>query len=291
MAGQLDPQIYLGEVKLRISSMERSIRFYEDVVGLSLLSRSEDGRTAALSADGGAVPLLMLEEIPNAVIPQRRGHAGLYHFAILVPDRKTLSLVARHLTEKGIYIGQADHLVSEALYINDPDNNGIEIYADRPRSQWKRDANGDYAMATDPIQWESLIAESKGAEWSGLPAGTVIGHVHLHVGDLNTSGAFYTKALGFDMAGDYSQTMRALFISAGGYHHHIGMNIWAGLGAALPPDNTVGLDYFTVMFPGSEARERLLAHLRGEGIAVAIDGEDAIIHDPTGIEIRLRVGG
>ncbi|MDF2725679.1 MAG: yfiE, partial [Paenibacillus sp.] len=230
MAAFLDSNITLGEVKLKVSELDRSIRFYEEVVGLRVLAHDAEKRTAAFTSNG-LHTLLVLEEIPNAAVPQRRSYAGLYHFALLVPDRRSLSLVLRNLLQTGIHIGQADHLVSEALYISDPDNNGIEIYADRPREQWKRDAEGNYVMASDPIAWDSLIAESGKAEWNGLPPETVVGHIHLHVGDLRESRAFYEQKLGFDVVGDYAQ-MSAVFVSAGGYHHHIGMNIWAGAGAA-----------------------------------------------------------
>ncbi|MDQ0112351.1 VOC family protein [Paenibacillus harenae] len=289
---QLDQAITLGEVKLRISNLERSIRFYEDIVGLKLLACSEDGQSAILGLasgdEAGAKTLLVLEEIPNAAVPRRRSHAGLYHFALLLPERKALSLVARHLSSAGIPIGQADHLVSEALYISDPDHHGIEIYADRPRQEWKRDANGDYVMANAPINWDSLLAASGGEYWGGLPQETVIGHVHLHVSDLGTSRTFYVDTFGFDIVGDYKETMQALFISAGGYHHHIGMNIWAGVGASLPPRDSVGLDYYTILFPDADARKQLLDHLRSHDIAVTEHGETAIVHDPTGTQIRLR---
>ncbi|WP_337100010.1 VOC family protein [Paenibacillus sp. YIM B09110] len=288
----LDQSISLGEVKLRVSNLERSIRFYEDIVGLKLLVHSDDGQSAMLGVasenEEAAKILLVLEEIPNAVIPRRRSHAGLYHFALLLPDRKSLSLVARHLTSAGIPIGQADHLVSEALYISDPDHHGIEIYADRPREEWQRDAKGDYVMANAPINWDSLLAASQGENWSGLPFGTVMGHIHLHVSDLGSSRAFYIDKFGFDIVGDYKETMQALFISAGGYHHHIGMNVWAGVGASLPGADSVGLDYYTIVFPNAEARKQLLEHLRSNGITVTERGEIAIVYDPTGIEIRLR---
>ena len=198
----------------------------------------------------------------------------------------SLSIALRNLIRSGIPIGQGDHLVSEALYISDPDNNGIEIYADRPRDQWKRDSNGDYVMATDPLAWEELLALSEGAEWNGLPPHTIIGHVHLHVGSLRTSRAFYEGKLGFDVVGDYAQ-MSAVFVSAGGYHHHIGMNIWAGEGATMPPENAVGLSYFTIMFPSVEAREALLNHLRSEGVAVSEQNNVFVVHDPVGIAIHL----
>jgi len=284
----LDNNISLGEVKLKVSRLERSIRFYEEVVGLKILQHDADNGVVSFTADGQHT-LLVLEEVPDAVVPQRRSYAGLYHFALLLPDRRFLSLALRNLIQSGIHIGQADHLVSEALYIADPDNNGIEIYADRPREEWKRDAGGNYVMASDPIAWESLLAESEGLTWSGLPQGTVIGHVHLHVGDLRISRAFYEGKLGFDVVGDYAQQMSALFISAGGYHHHLGLNIWAGVGAALPPANTVGLSYFTIVFPTSASREALLDHLRSEGVVAQAQGSAFVVHDPAGIAIHLTV--
>ncbi|WP_138754263.1 VOC family protein [Paenibacillus sinopodophylli] len=287
MSAILDPHISLGEVKLKVSQLERSIRFYEEVVGLKALPLDEAKREASFTADGLNV-LLVIEEVPNALIPPRRSHAGLYHFAILLPNRPSLSLALRHLINTGIHIGQADHLVSEALYIEDPDHNGIEIYRDRPRSEWTQDDRGNYVMASDPLDMESLLAESSGQEWSGLPAGTIIGHIHLHVGDLRTSRAFYESKLGFDVVGDYAQ-MSALFISAGGYHHHIGMNIWAGIGAALPPANTVGLSYFTIVFPSEESREAWLTELRAAGVATSALGEAIVLHDPSGIAIHTIV--
>ncbi|MCF2939176.1 VOC family protein [Paenibacillus alkaliterrae] len=288
MSSFLDENITLGEVKLKVSQLDRSIKFYEEVVGLRLLRHDAEKRVASFTADGRQ-PLLVLEEIPNAAVPQRQSYAGLYHFAKLLPDRRSLSLALHNLIRSGIHIGQADHLVSEALYIADPDNNGIEIYADRPREQWRRDAAGSYVMASDPLAWESLLAESEGAKWSGLPEESVIGHIHLHVGDLRLSRAFYEGKLGFDVVGDYAQ-MSAVFVSAGGYHHHIGMNIWAGAGATLPPANTVGLSCFTIVFPAAAARESVLAHLRSEGISSAEQDSAYVIHDPSGIAIRLAVG-
>jgi len=287
MSTFLDEHITLGEVKLKVSDLGRSILFYEEVVGLKVLQHDEVNRVASFTADGKNT-LLILEEVPNAVVPQKRSHAGLYHFAILLPDRRSLSLALRNLITSGIHIGQADHLVSEALYISDPDHNGIEIYADRPREEWKRDAGGNYVMATDPLNWEDLLAQSDGLEWSGLPQGTVIGHIHLHVGDLRKSRAFYEGKLGFDVVGDYAQ-MSAVFVSAGGYHHHIGMNIWAGAGATLPPANTVGLSYYTIVFPTSASRDAWLEHLRGEGVEVAEQGNAFVVHDASGIAIHATV--
>jgi catechol 2,3-dioxygenase len=286
MSAWMDERMTLGEVKLKVSKLERSITFYEQVVGLRLQALDAERRIATLAAADGERTLLVLEEIADAVVPGRRSHAGLYHFAILLPDRRSLSLALRNLAQSGIHIGQADHLVSEALYIADPDHNGIEIYADRPREQWERDEDGFYVMATDPIDMESLLAESEGLSWNGLPEGTVIGHIHLHVGDLRLARAFYEGKLGLDVVGNFAGNT-ALFVSAGGYHHHIGLNVWAGQGVTLPPTNTVGLDYFTIVLPSAESRNRLLEHLRREELPVTEEGDIYIVHDAAGIRIHL----
>ena len=226
MAERIHPDTGIGMVKLRVGSLKRSIAFYREVVGLTLLR--EGGGRAELPA-GGPAPLLELVEIPGALLRPPRSGAGLYHFALLVPDRKSLGLTLRHLIGTGIHIGHSDHLVSEALYIADPDNNGIEIYRDRPRAEWMRNEAGDYRMAVDPIDWDGLLRESGEDAWKGLPEGTVIGHIHLHVSDLAATRHFYCDLLGFDVRARIGYS--ALFVSAGGYHLHSGLNTWAGAGA------------------------------------------------------------
>lgn len=175
----LQPDTQIGLVQIKVSNLERSLTFYQNVVGLSVLRQT--GREVEMTADGQNV-LLILREIENARVIRPNSVSGLYHFAILVPDRPSLGLVVRNLISSGIEVGQGDHLVSEALYIQDPDNNGIEIYRDRPKSEWKYDAEGHVMMSTDPVDVDGLLAASEGLSWNGLPAGTVIGHVHFHVG-------------------------------------------------------------------------------------------------------------
>ncbi|MEI7027396.1 VOC family protein [Paenibacillus sp. y28] len=273
----------LGEVKLKVSDLTRSIAFYTKVIGLQVLE--ETSSTASLTADG-STPLVVLEHIPDAIIPPRRSVTGLYHFAILLPTRKALGLALRNLIQAGIHIGQADHLISEALYITDPDLNGIEIYADRPRDTWKQDAEGNYVMATNPIDWDGLLAEAGDESWTGLPAGTRIGHIHLHVGNLPDSQAFYCDLLGFEVVGNYAN-MGALFISAGGYHHHIGMNLWAGPGAAAAPANSTGLAYYTITVPDKTALQALISRLKDAGHIITVQNDAHTVKDPWGIEIRL----
>jgi catechol 2,3-dioxygenase len=274
----------LGEVHLKVSNLERSVKFYQDVVGLRVLTQTA-GR-AELTVDG-VKPLVVLHEISAANIVPRRSAAGLYHFAILLPDRRSLGLSLKNLIESGIHVGQADHLVSEALYIADPDNNGIEIYRDRPRESWKYDAQGNVKMATDPIDWDGLLQEAEGHPWTGMPAGTIIGHIHFHVSDLQKSKEFYCDILGFDIVANMTAAMGALFISAGGYHHHIGLNIWAGIGAPPAPVDGTGLKYYTIIVPGDAELQRILANLQNAGISVTGDGAAWVVKDPSEIELKL----
>ncbi|MGF7031308.1 catechol 2,3-dioxygenase [Paenibacillus mucilaginosus] len=276
----IDKETAIGLLGLKVSELQRSIRFYTEVVGYRLLK--QEGRTAELTVDG-VRPSLRLEEVPDALPVPRRSAAGLYHFAILVPDRRSLGVTLRNLLEHGLHVGQGDHLVSEAFYITDPDLNGIEIYADRPREGWIRDEQGHYVMSTDPVDAEGLLREAEGYPWTGLPAGTVTGHIHLHVSHLQEAEKFYVGLLGFEKtAGDGK---RVLFISAGGYHHHIGLNTWAGEGAPAPQPGSVGLNYFTLVIP--HGREAVLRRLREAGAFLRQEGEIWITRDPSGIDIHL----
>ncbi|RED63547.1 catechol 2,3-dioxygenase [Cohnella phaseoli] len=284
----IHPETSLGRLRLRVGDLERSIRFYLDVIGFRLLDRADN--TASLTVDG-QTEFLLLEEIPNAVVTPERSAAGLYHFAILVPTREQLGLSLRRLVEAGIPIGQGDHLVSEALYLSDPDNNGIEIYCDRPRSQWRKDADGNYIMATDPVDIRGLLNLAGDKPWNGLPSATILGHIHLHVSDLAASRAFYCDVIGFDLVADLGRTMRACFISAGGYHHHIGFNVWAGVGASLAPANATGLAYFTIAVPDAAELERIVADLERAGCEAKRIADYVQTHDPSGIEIRLTATG
>jgi catechol 2,3-dioxygenase len=280
---QIPAATHLGEVSLRISNLDRSIQFYTEVVGLKLLEHSD--KVATLTADGKQ-SLLRLEQLTDAVTMPVRSTSGLYHFAILLPDRKSLGLALRNLAESGIEIGQGDHLVSEAFYISDPDQNGIEIYADRARDTWKRDADNNYIMSSDPVDVDSLFALAANEPWQGLPAGTVIGHVHFHVRSLEESRRFYTGVLGFDIVGNFAN-MSALFVSAGGYHHHIGLNIWAGTGAPVNPSNATGIDYFTIIYEGKEQLEQAVEQLRQTNTSIEQQGKDWFTVDPQNIRIRL----
>ncbi|WP_179032590.1 VOC family protein [Paenibacillus kribbensis] len=285
MTAHLPDKTTIGQVSLKVSNLERSIRFYTEVVGFHLLRQTAD--TAELTVDGEH-PLLTLKYIENAVILPRQSAAGLYHFAILLPNRVALGLSLRNLLAHEIEIGQGDHDVSEALYIHDPDHNGIEIYADRPREQWKKDANGFYIMGTDPVDAEGLVAISENIPWQGLPQGTVIGHVHFHVSNLLKAQQFYCDVLGFDITSRYGSS--AMFISAGGYHHHMGLNIWAGEGAPPAPENAAGLDYFELIVPDQKELDAIVARLAAAGYAVQERDGAKYVADPFRINIKLVSG-
>ena len=237
----LPPDAHIGAVSLTVRDLSTSLRFYTDIMGFAELRR--EGSVSHLGPAGGRV-LVELHERPDAIAAPRRS-TGLYHFAILVPTRAALGRSLRRLAERRWPLsGASDHLVSEAMYLSDPDGLGIEIYRDRPRDAWRRD-NGELAMATEPLDLQSIY-EEPGAEtpWQGLNRETVMGHVHLHVSSLDGAEAFYCGQIGFEpIVRGYPG---ALFVAAGGYHHHVGLNTWKGVGAPPPPDHAVGMRGFTV---------------------------------------------
>lgn len=185
-----EPNIFVGEVNINVKNLDYAVTFYQNIIGFQVLEKT--GNKAVLTANG-KTPLLTLEQ-PIDVIPKAGRTSGLYHFAILLPNRVDLSVFLRHLLQTGYPLGAADHYVSEALYITDPDGNGIEVYRDRPSNEWKWN-NGLVEMATEELDGEGILAESD-AEWAGLPAGTVMGHIHLHVSNLPKAEEFYTQGLG-----------------------------------------------------------------------------------------------
>lgn len=284
--GSIHPETSLGPVHLTISNLDRSVAFYRDVIGLGLLRRQD--KTALLAADG-ATSLVILTESPGAR-PKPPRTTGLYHFAILLPTRLDLARSLRRLVEVHYQLqGASDHLVSEALYLADPDGNGIEIYADRPRSAWPR-INDLLQMATEPLDLEGLLGELErdARPWDGLSPQTRIGHIHLHVADLRQGEAFYRGAIGFDLVLRYGGS--ATFLSAGGYHHHIGLNTWAGAGAPPPPPEAVGLRSFTIVLPDDRELQRVIGRLRESGIVFGESGDAMTLRDPSGNGLLLVVG-
>ena len=280
---RLPSETHVGSVRLQVSDLARSIEFYERVMGFRVIERG-DARASLGAEDGPA--LLHLHERRGARPAPRRGLLGLFHFAILLPDRGSLGRFLRHLAELGVQAGMSDHLVSEAIYLQDPDNLGIEVYADRPRSSWQHEGR-QLVMATDPLDAVDLMASGGDGTWSGMPAGTTIGHVHLHVGDIEAASTFYHDALGFDkVVWNYPG---ALFLSAGGYHHHLGTNTWAR-GAPSAGEGDAKLLEWEVVVPSASDVQAASASLTRSGHAIRAEGPDAVVADPWGTSLRLKPG-
>ena len=278
---ELPAETRLGAIRLRAGDVGLLRDFYERAIGLRALE-SSDGAVLLGAGDGALVELVSDPDAPAR--PPRT--TGLFHLALLVPARADLARALRRVFEAGWHLsGASDHLVSEALYLSDPEGNGIELYRDRPREEWPHQGD-EVAMATLPLDLEGLLAEPGGdTDAPAMPEGTVLGHVHLQVSDLDSAAAFWVDALGLDVTA--SLYPGALFVSAGGYHHHVGLNTWAGVGAPRPPAGARGLDRIEVVLPDTEsyaaARERLsaVAEVRD------LDG-GAVAEDPSGNAVLLR---
>ena len=283
-AVSIDPATQIGAVALTVADLTRSLEFYATALGFAVLEQS--GSEAVLGV--ADTPLVLLNE-RRGVRPWPVYATGLYHFAILVPTRPDLGRWLRHYLELGNPLpGQGDHLVSEALYLSDPDNNGIEVYRDRPRSEWHWD-HGRVQMATDPVDIRGLLTEAERTSepWSGFASGTRLGHIHLQVGNLAQAEAFYHGVLGFEVV---SQFPGALFVSAGGYHHHLGLNIWHSRGAAPAPDGSAGLRFYTIALPSDDALGAVVTCLSDAGIAVSRIGDAIAVRDPWQNLIFLHSG-
>jgi len=267
-------------VRLQVVDLERSLSYYGQVLGLR--ARNTTDTSALLTAHGDERPLVTLYTRPG-VARARRGAFGLYHFAILLPDRPALGRFAAHLASLGVRPGMADHLVSEALYLSDPDGLGIEVYTDRPRDTWQRHGR-ELAMTTDPLDIGSVIAAGRDETWTGAPPGTTIGHVHLHVGDLEQAEAFYHGSLGFDKTvWSYSG---ALFMSAGGYHHHLATNTWS----PGPPasEAEARLLEWELMVPSDDDVDAAAGSLRRSGSSVEKRENGVVAADPWGTRVHIR---
>ena len=279
---QIAPDTTVGPVHLTVADLNRSIEYYELVVGLRVIER--DGGVARLGANG--TELLTLHEEPGA--EPVRGHTGLFHFALLLPDRAALAHWLVHAAQSRVPLsGMSDHLVSEAIYLRDPDWHGIEIYRDRPRDEWTR-IGGEVQMDTIPLDTDDLLTalpEEVGA-FDGLPAGTTMGHIHLHVADIGASESFYSGVLGFDVMVRYGS--EATFLAAGGYHHHIGGNVWAGRGVSPPPPGSAALRHATIVVPDAGERDRVAARVADSGQEPQqLEGGDVLVRDPGGTALVL----
>jgi catechol 2,3-dioxygenase len=270
---QMPAGIELGPLSLTIQDLSRSLEFYQGVLGMNLIG--DGGSTASLSFDDRKTHLELVEN-RQAALP--RGRTGLYHFALLVPSRTALANTLKHLLESDYPLaGASDHGVSEALYLSDPDGNGIEIYCDRPQEEWPI-RNGELRMDTRPLDAQGLLRES-GGEWSGLDPQTVLGHVHLKVASIQEAEAFYVDLLGFQLMQRYGPS--AAFVSAGGYHHHIGFNTWESAGAEPAPEDGVGLQWFGLNLPDKDSLHGLLRHLEQNGQQIQEHAGGFLVRDPS----------
>jgi catechol 2,3-dioxygenase len=271
----------IGRVRLQVADLGRSLVFYENVLGMRVIKRTADA--VSLGPHGEDREIIHLHQLSSARPVPRRGLLGLYHFAILLPDRASLGRFVEHLAETGIYAGMSDHLVSEAVYLTDPDGLGIEVYADRPRDAWRYDER-QLQMATNQLDVDDLVASAGGEPWTGMPPGTVLGHVHLYVDDIGKAEAFYHDALGFDkVVWSYPG---ALFMSAGGYHHHLGTNTWAK-GAPPATNADARLLEWEILVPTQKNADEAAKNVTAAGYKAKPDNGDWILTDPWGTSLRL----
>ena len=286
---RLPDAAHIARAHLRVSSLSEALAFYLDILGFRLVER--EGDTAALSATGAGPPQILVTGLPGAS-RKPRGTTGLYHVAVRLPGEAALGRLLRRLMDQDWpLLGLSDHLVSEAIYLNDPDGNGFEFYCDRPREQWVHRA-GQVEMATELLDADALLQAAGVGPWAGIDPGTDLGHVHLHVSDLQLAEAFYHDLLGLDIT--QRSYPGALFLAAGGYHHHVGVNVWAGLGAPWPPADAVGLLSFGFHVPDVVVWQALVRRLSSAGVAVEEWRRDetwvsALVRDPDRIGVELLV--
>jgi catechol 2,3-dioxygenase len=282
-SAEIDASTTLGPVHVTVADLERSLAFYRDAVGLEVIERA--GGTASVGV--GERQLIVAVEEPGA--RPGAGYTGLYHVALLLPQRADLARWLAHAARDRVPLtGLSDHFVSEALYLSDPDGHGLEIYWDRPRESWEGQVKA--RMTTLPLDVGDLMAEIGGPgadRFEGLPAGTFVGHVHLKVASIPETEAFYRDRLGFELMATLGN--QATFLAAGGYHHHIGANIWESRGASPPPPGTAALRHATVMLPDEAERDRVLDRVRDGGHEVGEDRGGPVVTDPSGNRMVLAV--
>ena len=276
----IDASTRMGAVHLTVSDLERSVAYYRDAIGLRVLAR--DGAEASLGA--GGEELVHLVEVPGALAS--RGRTGLFHLALRIPERVDLARWLAHAAREGVPLaGLSDHFVSEAVYLQDPDDHGIEIYRDRPRALWQ-DRVGE--MTTAALDVEDLLgelADPATEPFAGLPAGTDMGHVHLCVRDMPEAIAFYRDVLGLELMATYGP--HAAFLAAGGYHHHIGANVWQSMGASPAPPDSAALRHATIVLPTTAERDRVAGRMADRAHEPVSMDAGVLVRDPSGIALLL----
>ena len=283
VATELPAATAMGPVHLTVADLDRSLDYYRTTIGLAVLER-ENGRVAL---GAGSLRLLVLNEEPGA--RPSTGHTGLFHIALLVPERRELARWLAHAIRERVGLtGLSDHVVSEAIYLQDPDRHGIEIYADRPREQWEGQVGT--RLTTIPLDVENLLRELDDPmrePFDGLADGTTMGHVHLRVAGIPETIAFYRDVLGFGLMAEYAA--QAAFLAAGGYHHHLGGNTWESAGAPAAPDGTATLRHWTVVLPSDADRDAALGRLSAAGQEADDTGLGPLARDPSGNAFVLAV--
>ncbi|MGX7244527.1 VOC family protein [Enterococcus quebecensis] len=279
MVTKLPPETIVKQVKLNVQNLEMMTDFYTKMIGLVLLKK--EGNTTFLGVQESSEPILILEELVDPVV--KNNTTGLYHTAFLLPSRKDLGNSLLWLMQNNVDIGAADHGYSEAIYLTDPEGNGIEIYRDKPKSEWDIRADGQIIGVTEELDGDGVVAEAD-RQWLGMAPGSRIGHVHLQVADLDETEAFYEQ-LGFSLKSTFGR--RAKFLAAGEYHHHIGTNTWNGEHVPLIGENQLGLVWYTFQLPSREAFELFMKQLAETNLDYVSENEQVTIKDPNGMEIKF----
>lgn len=285
VSAEIDRSTKLGAVHLTVTDLARSVEYYQQVVGLALLEQAAS--EASLGVAGHE--LLVLVEEPEA--RQVAGHSGLYHFALLLPEREQLAAWLAHAAQDRVTLaGLSDHFVSEALYLRDPDGHGIEIYWDRPRDLWEHQVAS--RMTTLPLDVDNLLGELREKDpqsYPGMPPGTIMGHVHLKVASTATTISFYRDVLGFGLMAELGS--QAAFLSAGGYHHHIGANTWESGDGTPPPPGTVSLRHATIVLPDDAALGLVVDRVVSSGQEPRSTAAGPMVEDPSGNLLLLVAAG
>lgn len=278
---QLHEQTQIGKVVLKVANLEKMIAFYTQVIGLSLIEKNQ--QTARL----GTTEKILLEliKVENPLPLTRK--TGLFHVAFLLPTRKDLGNTLIHYLQSNAPIdGASDHGYSEALYLTDPEGNGIEVYRDKPKSEWDIREDGEIVGITKEMDAEGVVAAAD-SQQSTFPTGTIVGHVHLKVADLAQTETFYTQVVGLSLKNNFGN--QAKFFAAGDYHHHIGSNTWMGKGVPPMADNDLGLAYYTFVLPDKEAFESLLTHLEKKNVSFTLESSRRLaLLDPNGIQVKME---
>jgi catechol 2,3-dioxygenase len=279
MSDRLPPNTRIGAVALTVSDLKASLRYYQHTVGLCL--HHTDGRRALLGAEDAQFVTLI--ETPDA--RPLEIEKGMYHFAIVVPTQVALAQVLMHYAQSRTpVLGLSEHYVSQSVYLSDPDGHGIEIYWDRPREEWEY-PDGELKIGTTTLNTEKVLSalDSTRPGWRGLPAGTRMGHIHLHALHVPTSEGFYRDILGFDVVTRFRTFMT--FLSAGGYHHHVA----CAMGSGFTSPDALGLQWYSIQLPTAEERDKVAARVRQAGIAIEARPEGLFLRDPSRIGILLTV--